>query len=468
MAEGRDYSHEAYQAPFLERYGPMLGGGLLLVGLASWLLVAKPWEYRRPTSALKADPAIRLSKAESVVPVFSRQTSRVAIHGSAVYVTWVDTRTDPPSLLLATSTDSGKTFAERVVEAPEAGRQLLDPSLLTDSQGSLYCLYTYSKADTKRLSTTSIQGNQRTEGASLNSGTQVFSRLARSDDGGVTWPVIRDVASVYSPILSSPVMGIDSKGTIHLAALGLTGGQEQVVATRTVNRGDSFEPDVQVSMAPKGRRRDLAIAVSPAGRVAVLWSDLRNATDLPENGEIFGALANAGKDFSSEVQLIKPALKPPRQRYPSVSLTDAGELSVIFEEGIEKERRDRTVLRYAHSRTFGAEFAPAQTLFAKQVDNPSAAQLVIGREGYLYLTCVGTLTDLGQPTALVAQSKNGGKSFSTLTPVTDRFAPTVQNPAIAVQGNTMVISFFDFNDPKGKPGTQEVYAVRLVDEDLRG
>lgn len=468
MAEGRDFSHEAYQAPFTEKYGAYIGALTLLLIGAGWLLSAKPWEFQRAATALAPDAPQRLSTADDVSPLFTRQTHRVAIHGSAVYVTWVDDRTEPPALLIATSTDSGKSFTERVAVEPELGQRFADPAVLTDSSGSLYLLYTFNVGEKKVTSKTFIEGKQNAARDPMHGGATITSRLGRSDDGGATWKLVRQVQSVYAPNLYTPVMDIDGSDTLHLAALAIVGGQEQVVVTHSKNSGDTFEADIQVSTATKGRRRDLAIAASESGRVAVLWSDLRNAPDMPENGEIYGALAQVGKEFSPEIALIKPALKPGRQRHPSVTLTDSGELNVIFQEGIEKERRDRSVLRYAHSTTFGKEFAASQTLFEKQLFNPTAVQMVTGRDGFAYLTCIGTLTDRDQPTILIAQSKTGGRTFSALTPVVDRFTDAVESPSLEVQGNTIMLSYFDYFDPEGAPGSKEVYAVRIVDNDVKG
>lgn len=467
MAEGRDYTHTAYQAPWIERHGRAAGGAALLLLLVAWLLIAKPWEYQRAGTPLTAEAPQRLSTAADVYPMQARPTRRVAIHGAAVYVTWADTRTDPPSLLLAVSTDAGKTFTERIIASPDPTRRLSDPAILTDSQGSLYLLYTYTKSEERETTKTRIMGQRSSREARPAQGIETASRIARSDDAGETWAAVSTIGSAFTPAMFEPVMGIDAANIVYVAAIGQVQGQDQVVVTKSASRGESFEPDLQVSTAPKGTRRDLAIAVSPAGRVAVLWSDRRNTPELPENGEIFGALANAGREFSEEMPLIAGALKPARQRYPEVLLRDSGELSVLFVEGVDRERRDRTVLRYAHSRTFGQSFDAPVTLFAKQLANPDAPQLAMGRDGQCYLTCSGTLTDLNQPTLLLAHSRDGGRTFRGLTPIVERFSPLIGMPALAVQDNTIVVSYFDTADPSAAAATQEVYAVRVTDGSVR-
>ena len=473
MAEGRDYTHEAYQAPFTERYAPQIGGTVILLLLVIGLAIWKPWidKGRKPTN-LHPEKPVRLSTAKNVRILQSRPTSRVAIHGAAIYVGWVDNRSTPPSVVMATSSDTGRTFSEQVLEQPPEGKTVSEPAVLCDSTGAIYLLYTFDEIAVHDKSHTSLtthgeNGQSKTTSNARNplgSAASTNARLARSTDGGATWKQVVTVGSIYTHDLADPVMGIDVNDTIHVAAIGWVDGVQQVLVTRSVNHGESFEPDVEVSQADHGTRRDVGIAVTPTGRCAVVWSDLRNAPDLPENGIIFGALSNVGDKFSNEIALVRPALKPGRQRYPQVLLDDKGHLGIVFVEGVDKDHREKTVLRYAYSSAFGAKFNDSSTLFERQLQDPSSPQVVHGKGLYWYLVCLGTLTDYNQPTVAIAESRDGGRNFSALTPVADRFAPSMAFPSLAAQENTVVVSYFDHADPEGKPGTNEAYAVRIVDK----
>ncbi len=118
--------------------------------------------------------------------------------------------------------------------------------------------------------------------------------LARSDDGGETFSVLN---LSQSPAVDSrfPDLWVTG-GTVYVVWEEGTGQAKEILLARSRDRGQSFEPPVNVSNTPNREDRDARV-VADFRRVVVVWEQV---SDRANDSDIFFAFSrDGGQTFSS-------------------------------------------------------------------------------------------------------------------------------------------------------------------------
>jgi hypothetical protein len=204
------------------------------------------------------------------------RSSNPATRGN-VYTTWTlftrQGRNERGEIMLSRSTDGGKSFSGRVlVSLPEqTNTQGSYPAVGPD--GALYVLY-YNGAE--------------------DSGGLEGLYVARSTDGGQTFPQVRLAASVVSPpsplpgssfrVFVLPTLAVDPRsGALHVTWNDYRAGDSDVMLTTSTDDGSTWSEPLRVNDDPSTPAHDQffpTAIVGTDGTLHLVWLDRR---DDPEN-----------------------------------------------------------------------------------------------------------------------------------------------------------------------------------------
>ncbi|HIA14932.1 MAG TPA: exo-alpha-sialidase [Nitrospirales bacterium] len=197
----------------------------------------------------------------------------------AIYVAWQDYRRSQADIYFSKSMDGGRTFDRNVKVTDEFGSAgQLYPSMAVSPDGTISLAWHDHR-----------KGNADIFFARSTDGGESFSRnLKVSDDETDTHQF-------------SPSLAVDQQGHIYIAWHDLrNNSQPDIYFGKSVDGGQSFGPNVQVSDDPSGAFQfHPSIAVMPSGMIGVVWEDKRH-----ENFDIFFSTSHdGGKTFSKNVRL---------------------------------------------------------------------------------------------------------------------------------------------------------------------
>jgi len=197
----------------------------------------------------------------------------------AIYVAWQDYRRSQADIYFSKSMDGGRTFDRNVKVTDEFGSAgQLYPSMAVSPDGTISLAWHDHR-----------KGNADIFFARSTDGGESFSRnLKVSDDETDTHQF-------------SPSLAVDQQGHIYIAWHDLrNNSQSDIYFGKSVDGGQSFGPNVQVSDDPSGAFQfHPSIAVMPSGMIGVVWEDKRH-----ENFDIFFSTSHdGGKTFSKNVRL---------------------------------------------------------------------------------------------------------------------------------------------------------------------
>ncbi len=209
------------------------------------------------------------------------QTHPMIVFGpkGAIYVAWQDYRRSQADIYFSKSMDGGRTFDRNVKVTDEFGSAgQLYPSMAVSPDGAIYLAWHDHR-----------KGNADIFFAKSTDGGESFSRnLKVSDD--------ETDAHQFSPSLT-----VDQKGHIYIAWHDLrNNSQPDIYFGKSIDGGQSFSPNVQVSDDPSGAFQfHPSIAVTASGTIGVVWEDKRNG-----NFDIFFSLSpDGGKTFAKNVRI---------------------------------------------------------------------------------------------------------------------------------------------------------------------
>lgn len=233
---------------------------------------------------------------------------------------------DHDSVLLATSTDGGRTFspARVVMELPDPQTALVRSQLSSvpgpSGRDEVLITATACKPDPN-------QGNQR---------ACVESWFGRSTDGGQTFssPVlVSEPPGGTTP--SKAVVLDDGTITVTYVRRGFADGGAQLLLARSTDSGVTFRSTVVDVQPALGQTRDPAkLAASPDGKTLyTVFTDRR--TGSPQ--VYFRRSLDKGGTWEQAIQLVPPGPAAATSLNPALSVAPDGRIDVAFyREGAEK------------------------------------------------------------------------------------------------------------------------------------
>lgn len=184
--------------------------------------------------------------------------------------------------------------------------------------------------------------------------------VARSSDGGRSFdgPVALPSQGTLSlGMHRGPRIAGTSRTVLVAAVVGSKGGgaDGDVVLFRSSDRGSTWTAPMVINDVPGAAREGLhALAASPSGLVVIAWLDLRHG-----GTRIYAAISrDHGANWAPDTLVYNsPGGSVCECCHPSVAISDAGEIAVMFRNNLDGNR-DLYVARYSRSGTF----APASKL----------------------------------------------------------------------------------------------------------
>ncbi len=225
-------------------------------------------------------------------PVYSIKTEAKIVKGptDTLYVIWTDGRNGPvynKDIFFAFSTDGGNTWSSDITVCGKYGNQ--ESPALAYHNGKLYAVWEDSR-----------------DGA--NKGYDIY--FAYSEDGGLTWtevgPINDDQGNARQV---NPSIAVNpSNGHIYVVWQDQRNGNNDIYFAMSKDGGRTWSRNVSVTDYPNASQQSQsvpAIAVTPSGRIYVVWEDERN-----DSGDIF---------FTWGKECLDPDCPPVDPDYPPVT-----------------------------------------------------------------------------------------------------------------------------------------------------
>ena len=293
-----------------------LGAWLVALATASAAAGQVPEIYFSPPRNLSQDAAL------SQVGVVVQDADR------AVYVGWQEAGT----VFLSRSGDEGGTFTPpRVMIPSDFDFSHEQHSLAGAAPGVLHASMT--------------QFNLITGGAEI--------LYVRTTDGGVTFsaPIMISVNDVFNSYGSSLAVGWGVAVAWGDADLGGGGGGDAIRYSQSLDGGNAFSPPVRLGATGQGFQGCPSVALTGSGTAHIAWVEGPDVDRI-----VFTRSVDGGATFSAPMTISR---QPPLRSWcPRVVVDAAGNITVVWAEGLAFERR----LAFARSTDGGASFSSPAVL----------------------------------------------------------------------------------------------------------
>lgn len=316
----------------------------------------------------------------------------IAAGGSRVFVVWVDETPGNDEILFSHSTDGGKSFSEP--------RNI---SQTSNDSGSVRIAVEGEEV--------SVVWSER-----VGSNWEIF--FIRSSDGGQAFSKPLNLSN--SPGDSGFPHVVMKGGTVVVAWVDDTPGNDEIFVSRSVNKGASFSPPVNISNNP-GNSVFPHLAFSDS-TVVVAWSDL-----TPGNEEVFVSRSpNKGVTFSAPVNISH---NPGRSTHPAIAFSGS-HLFVVWSD----RTPGNTEIFFSHSIDGGVSFSVPLNV-SRTEDSSLFPQLATS--GQWVVSAWADRTARPRKSQILS-SRLGEEGVSFSSPVALSSSDAVADfPAIAVDGLTL-------------------------------
>ncbi|NOZ05028.1 MAG: exo-alpha-sialidase [Chloroflexi bacterium] len=260
-----------------------------------------------------------------------------------LYAVWEDLRDGQWNLYLSKSTDGGVTWsANRPIRPTDPSAARRAPDIVAGSGGKVYVVWEESAGGT--------------------ADTDIM--FASSADGGTSWATpVQAVFDVSSSYQRTPVLALDSAGTLYVAWEEQKGGNGDIYVTRSTDGGAGWGYGVRVNDDSTTRDQTLPTLVAgTAGHLYLAWSDARNGND----DIYFASSTNSGQSWSTNVK-VNSDIGSTGQTEPSLARDGLGNLHLAWRD----LRNGDADIYYARSTNGGANW---QTNRRVNQDDPGALQ----------------------------------------------------------------------------------------------
>ena len=230
-----------------------------------------------------------------------------------IYVVWSDDRNGCRDIYFSKSTDGGESFGENVrvddTGLPSDSIQAW-PRICLDASKNIYV----SWFDARNGNLYDIYFAKSTDGGNS------FSKNIRVDDTGGT------ISKQWNPC-----MAIDTDGSLYLSWDDERNGNSDIYLAKSTNGGDSFGRNVRVddTGSSESTQWHSYLAVDENKYVYVAWEDYRRG-----NRDVyFSRSVNGGNSFEPDVRVDDTGSSDSAQWYPSLAVDTKGNVYVSWIDG---------------------------------------------------------------------------------------------------------------------------------------
>jgi hypothetical protein len=286
-------------------------------------------------------------------------------------------------IFISVSSMSGQVFAPNIqVDEGLVATQYV-PKILCGEDGTLYVTWSDSR-----------DGNYN-----------IY--FSRSEDGGRAWlaPNVRisdDPTGRYDSPASLAIDGNDLLYTTWIFYNKTLRSDKHVIFSKSLDRGDTWTPDVQVDDGTKSGKRSPIVCVGPDGHIYVVWEDFRPYDD---SDIYFSRSTDGGESWTNpDIKVNEDSYG--YQQIPSMVIEPWGDLYVAYEHHPEGEYSHIYLVK---STDGGDTWSwPHVQVDDGRVGNHYLPKLAIGQDGTIY----ASWSWWGGDHILFAKSTDGGETWS--------------------------------------------------------
>lgn len=354
-------------------------------------------------STLKSEKNQRVTPSSGSVSTQSSGQRNIAFHNGKMYVVWADCPDGCFDILFSESSDGIDWEKPVLVASNKSG--LAEPSLAVGPDGSVYvdCLFC-SIQTTVQLAVrpfgqirftphplTIVGTNPQSPTVAVSSQGVIFAAwsenrgntgfdivIQRTDkDGNLLDQTPQNITINNGDFQQTqPVLATGTSGEIYLAWLD----EGSLMATASLNAGDSFLPEVQVSDAEALRPSNLTLAAGPTGVVYVAWEDARFNVQLPFVFFDAGKINDRQLEFGADKPIGTATSGAEGQNRPSLAWDGMKGIYIAVEESLNRFNENGIFL--AKSSDGGASFVFSPVDDDPQIiPNKSAPSLAVDSAG---------------------------------------------------------------------------------------
>jgi hypothetical protein len=261
---------------------------------------------------------------------------------NSVYVSWTlftsqGTRNERGAIVVSRSTDGGATFSRPIKASLETQAQTQGSYPTVGPNGELYVLY-YSGdvgEDPEEQGGQGDQGALALEAAPSQQSNDSALYVARSTDGGQTFPQVKRAATVQrppSPLPGSffrmfvlPTLAVDPRnGTLYATWNDYAPGNADVMVVSSTDGGQTWGDAVRANDDPPTPRHDQffpTARVGPDGTLHLLWLDRRDDPGNERYAPYYARSTDGGKTFSKN-QPVSRVLSDPAVGFQGTIIGD--------------------------------------------------------------------------------------------------------------------------------------------------
>jgi hypothetical protein len=371
------------------------------------------------------------------------QRPRLATHGSAVYLVWMEDVSSTKDIFFRRSLNGGGSF-EPQVNISSSGGQSREARIAVNAAGKLFIVWDEADMGVRHIA------------------------LATSTNGGTSFDY-GSVVGLNRPVTDCPPDGTPANCTAYPGIVvdptrpdnvyvnwhdwnNTTAKKLEVFVARSTNAGASFEPATNVSNSPV-HAHCAAMTVGPSGKILIAWEDRKQAGSLHRHDAYFAQSVDGGATFLPPVNVSKS---------PSGALSDYpwpvegpdGTIVVGYEDNAVGSSLEAVV---NVSKDGGGSFGPRQDLSQTPGGTSTEVVTLFGPDGTLFVLWQdhGDGPEETDPAEILlarapgASAPGGPVQFTLLT-----------NAAVYGPGDPMQLSVTAQNP--GPPMTGDVYVGALV------
>jgi hypothetical protein len=226
-----------------------------------------------------------------------------------IYVSWTlftntGRYTERGAIVISRSTDGGKTFSPRKVISLQGQVDVQGSYPAIGPNGEVYVLY-YSD-----------------QGEGGSNATALY--IAKSTDGGATFPSVRKVSNITFPpsplpgskfrIFILPTLAVDPRtGALYATWNDYRNGDTDVLLASSTNGGQTWSEPKRVNNDPAGRRSDQffpTLIVGSDSAVHLLWLDRRDDPNNKKYVPYYARSTDGGSTFSQNYPVARVQSDP--------------------------------------------------------------------------------------------------------------------------------------------------------------
>jgi len=254
---------------------------------------------------------------------------------------------------------------------------------------------------------------------------------AISTDTGAAWTTAADVSNTPG-VSSEPAVAVAPDGTIHVVWTDATAGADNpdIWHTQSGDHGKSWKAAEDISKTP-GVSSHPAVACGFKGEVYVAWSDTTNGTD---NRDIwFVRSLDGGNTWDKPFDASNT---PGLSSTPDVAVGGDGSVCIAWIDSSVGATHPDVFVASSHDR--GAKFGKAVN--ASKPPGISSQPAIVAAGGVLAAVWLDTSKDAKAPDIWIAQSTNGGRTFSAAADLSN--TPGVSGlPRVAIAAHSVVVAW---------------------------